>query len=296
MQYNGEDTVNYSFCTSESMILVKESVELNSGSQTSTGDTQLYSCNATYNPDGLSADSSSKEEDSMIDGEKFGFNLTDFKRFLSSSESLNGKRYSPSSINVYAGSLKSDYITGMAKRYISNGNIFEISNRKDLYDLYADVLEDTEHGVKSRSYALALKLYLQFTKLVGRGEYTLTTSQERISISRREDSKSSIARKVAQNGKLKRIITRDFSLSGDTPPGLMVDFVERIGPDKVYNLHIPYLGGFLVETSRNRKYISASKYLTGGYWINTCSSTSKKIEQLEEIARRLGIDIKFITE
>lgn len=224
-----------------------------------------------------------------------GFNLTDYKKYLLLVESAHGRKYSPSSISVYGSALKSPYMIGKVKKYLPSGNLFEILNYNDLNQLYADVLRNADSKLAASSYAVALKLYIQFFREVKKESFTITSSTETLIPNTSNRNNSDVARVVPHNGKLKRIITPNFSLSDNTPTAMLIDFVERIGAKTVYNLKIPYLGRYLVDITRNPKYMGQTKYING-YWLNTCSNTAKKIELMQLIADRLGIDIKFITE
>lgn len=245
----------------------------------------------------------SKSEPSILSSNNFqisnhpekGFNLKDYKKYLLLLESTHGRKYSPSTISVYSSALKSTYMVGKVKKYLPSGNLFEISDYNDLNWLYDDVLRDTNNKLAASSYAIALKLYIQFFCEVEKESFILSSPTESLTPSSNKRYSSSFARKVPLNCKLKRIITPNFSLSDDTPTAMLVNFVERIGAQTIYNLKIPYLGRYLVDTSRHPKYIGQSKYVDG-YWVNTCSSTAKKIEQIQSIADKLGMDIKFITE
>lgn len=226
---------------------------------------------------------------------KSGFILDYFKRYLQNLGNKHGRAYSPSSINVYSTALKSDYMTDKVKKYFQHGKLWEILNVNDLTLIYEDVLRDTNNKLVSNSYAIALKLYIQFTKERNNEKSTPSTPSEESSIVPPNRYMSEAARSLPYKGKLKKIIMPHFSLSDETPTTMLLTFIERIGVEKVYNLKIPYLGRYLVDTTRHPKYLGQSKYVDG-YWVNTCSCTAKKIEQIQSIADKLGMDIKFITE
>lgn len=222
-----------------------------------------------------------------------GYNIIDFKKYMISLKMDNGSKYSSSSISTYSNCLMSAYVKEKARKYTSDGCIFHIISQNDLRDLYLNVVIDAKHNLISKVYTLALKLYLKFINDIQKGSVILSKQIEPIPNVRLEKKHSSVSRSLPHNGKLRKIITQGFSLSASTPTQLMADFIERVGVEKVYDLKIPFLGRLLVDTIRHPKYQNQAKFVNG-YWINTCSSTAKKIEQLEEIANQLGIDIKFI--
>ena len=61
-------------------------------------------------------------------------------------------------------------------------------------------------------------------------------------------------------------------------------------------MKIPFRGGYLVDTTRNLKYIASCKSLDRGYWLNTHSSTTTKIEQMKQIGEFFGTDVVFDIE
>lgn len=70
-----------------------------------------------------------------------------------------------------------------------------------------------------------------------------------------------------------------------------IDFINHIGPELVYDMHINYLGGPLVDLHPNPKYESACRRLDGGFWININSSTHTKISQIKRICANLGMSV-----
>lgn len=61
-------------------------------------------------------------------------------------------------------------------------------------------------------------------------------------------------------------------------------------------MKIPFRGGYLVDKTRNLKYIAFCKPLNGGYWLNTHSSTTNKIELMKQIGEYFGIEVTFDIE
>jgi len=63
--------------------------------------------------------------------------------------------------------------------------------------------------------------------------------------------------------------------------------IEKVGPELVRSFNIQYLGDNLVTEVFNENYATSMKPVTGGYYVNTNSSTGKKYEILKEINRHL---------
>lgn len=231
----------------------------------------------------------------------FDHNFNGLKRYLASLRSYEGRLYSAASISLYTGCLKSDYLSKKVMKYSSDGNIFNVKTPDDLNKLYSDVVSDIKAKIVSRTYLIALKLYIQFVEgpIVDKPVVSIKPKADKTTVPSESSSsperKSSVARAVPHNAKLHKIITPFFSLSNDTAAKLMVDFIELVGAEKVYDLKIPYLGKYLVDTAPHPKYSTQARPVEG-YWVNTCSSTAKKIEQLQKIAEKLGIEIKFVTQ
>lgn len=61
-------------------------------------------------------------------------------------------------------------------------------------------------------------------------------------------------------------------------------------------MKIPFRGGYLVDKTRNLKYITFCKPLNGGYWLNTHSSTTNKIELMKQIGEYFGTEVTFDIE
>ena len=70
-----------------------------------------------------------------------------------------------------------------------------------------------------------------------------------------------------------------------------IKFINLIGPELVYQMKICFRGGFLIDKTRNLKYIAFCKLLDGGYWLNTHSSTTNKIELMKQIGENLVTEV-----
>ncbi len=70
-----------------------------------------------------------------------------------------------------------------------------------------------------------------------------------------------------------------------------VEVIEKIGIEEVKTLNIEHCRIPIVATFNHPTYTQVS---SGAYFIMTNSKTDKKIQQLEEIKRRLNLDIQVI--
>lgn len=73
----------------------------------------------------------------------------------------------------------------------------------------------------------------------------------------------------------------------------MAKAVEKAGAEAVAALAIPHDGDKLVSKSTHPKYSREQQHLSGGYLLNTHSSTETKKNQLEQISKRLGLNWKI---
>ncbi len=87
------------------------------------------------------------------------------------------------------------------------------------------------------------------------------------------------------------ISAEHIHITEGNPTSMFVQFLNEIGPELVADMHINYLNGDLVSITPNPKYIDASKKLYGDYWVNTKSSTKTKIDQIKLISSNLGINV-----
>lgn len=97
----------------------------------------------------------------------------------------------------------------------------------------------------------------------------------------------------AKRIEIKSITAEQIHITEGNPTSMFVQFLNGIGPELVEAMHIKYLGGGLVSIIPNPKYINASKKLDRGYWVNCNSSTLTKIEQIKTICNILNISVKI---
>ena len=70
-----------------------------------------------------------------------------------------------------------------------------------------------------------------------------------------------------------------------------VEAIKKIEVERVKSLHMESCGISLLDTKKHHTY---SQTLVEGYYIMTNTTTDDKIEQLDEIKRRLNLDIQVI--
>jgi hypothetical protein len=68
--------------------------------------------------------------------------------------------------------------------------------------------------------------------------------------------------------------------------------IKEVGPEKVYNLHIPLDGNNLVIKGENPDKHSGIHYIGDNYYVNTHSNTISKKRQLERIFQALNLGWK----
>lgn len=72
----------------------------------------------------------------------------------------------------------------------------------------------------------------------------------------------------------------------------MAEAIEQANPSEVAKLKIPHDGDYLVSKAKHPKYGGEQQHLTGGYLLNTHSSTVTKKKQLDKISEALHLGWK----
>ena len=104
--------------------------------------------------------------------------------------------------------------------------------------------------------------------------------------------------KISQKRKKPRIKIRSITIDGtvieeSNPTQMFIDFINTVGADIVFEMQIPYLKSVLVDNKQHVGYETASKPVGNGYYLNTCSSTGKKIEQMQDIADYFSLNLQI---
>lgn len=71
----------------------------------------------------------------------------------------------------------------------------------------------------------------------------------------------------------------------------LVEVVQYAGPERVYNLNIIVCASNLVLKAPHPRYAKACKAIDNGWFVNTCSSTQAKYEQIQQISNRLELGL-----
>lgn len=224
--------------------------------------------------------------------------LEGFRTFLFTIKNNHGKNYSPSSVSVYCTATRSNYMRGKVLKYHHSGYLYNLTDLHTLSQLYDDVQADFEAKKTNSSTPQTVRLYIQFIDTY-------------FSDKKKTDDEPAIVEETAiSNGSPKEIEKQsrtpwiiinsisfdDYIISSGNSTEKFIRFINLIGPELVYQMKIPFRGGYLVDTTRNLKYIAFCKSLDRGYWLNTHSSTTTKIEQMKQIGEFFGTDVVFDIE
>lgn len=109
------------------------------------------------------------------------------------------------------------------------------------------------------------------------------------SYSDEDEGRGTISKKLG----IKYIEVEGTRISTGNPTWMYVALVNKLGPERVFDLKIPFLGGYLVDININQSYLKACKLLKGGYWLNSHSSTKSKIAQIKYIASKLKANVRI---
>lgn len=230
--------------------------------------------------------------------------LSGFKKYMLSRTNKHGKPFAASSINVYIGGLKNDYMQNMVKPYSADGLLESVSDLQVLNIIYDKVKNDAINGVVSNSVHVGLRLYIEYrVEKIAKHSISIEKEERRPNNQFEPIEHNDVLDLVTSPVVVKSSMTKTKSLliksisaehihiTEGNPTSMIVQFINEIGPELVSDMHINYLGGELVSKTPNPKYIGASKKLNNGYWVNTNSSTRTKIEQIKIICNNLDIDV-----
>lgn len=225
--------------------------------------------------------------------------LEGFRTYLMSKKSNNGRPYSPSSVNVYCTATRSNYMRSKVQKYHSSGYIYNITEPIVISHLYDDIQKDFNNDVTSSSYVQAVRQYLEFiidciNPNAEIASQSLIYQEGETHHSHRENVENS--EKSRTPWLLINTIEFDaFRIIEGNSTQKFIEFINLIGPELVYQMKIPYRGGYLVDTVRNLKYIGFCKKINDGYWLNTNSCTTEKIRLMRQIGNNLGTEVKIET-
>lgn len=103
--------------------------------------------------------------------------------------------------------------------------------------------------------------------------------------------------KVDTNGKLMHashqlsVVLKGKEVQGDNSTEIFVETIKTIGIERVRNLNMIFLRIPLIDTQKNAIYSKNQKEIAPGLYLNTNSNTRKKKLILDQIAKKLGVDI-----
>jgi hypothetical protein len=227
-----------------------------------------------------------------------------FRTYLSSKKNNNGRNFSPSSIGAYCTATRSNYVRSKVLNYHHSGYIYDLTDPSVISHLYDDIQNDFVNKETSSVYPQAVRQYMEFvvdcinprpdTKCEEHNVVADTETLELIK-DRAIKGKPSETAWIVINS----IEFDTYKITEGNSTQKFIEFIRLIGPELVYEMKIPYKGGYLVDTIRNLKYISACKKITDDigsiYWLNTNSNTAEKIRLMKQIGISLGIEVKIET-
>ena len=188
--------------------------------------------------------------------------------------------------------------------YHHSGYIYDLTDPSVISHLYDDIQNDFVNKETSSVYPQAVRQYMEFvvdcinprpdTKCEEHNVVADTETLELIK-DRAIKGKPSETAWIVINS----IEFDTYKITEGNSTQKFIEFIRLIGPELVYEMKIPYKGGYLVDTIRNLKYISACKKITDDigsiYWLNTNSNTAEKIRLMKQIGISLGIEVKIET-
>lgn len=224
--------------------------------------------------------------------------LEGFRTFLSTIKNNHGRNYSPSSISVYCTATRSNYMRSKVRLYHNSGYLYNLTDLQRLSQLYDDVQADFEAKKTNSSNPQTVRLYIQFIET-----YFSDKEETDVEPAIVEETNQSIEspKKTEEQTRVQGIVINsisfdDYKISSGNSTEKFIKFINLIGPELVYQMKIPFCGGYLVDRVINQKYFSRCKSVSGGYWLNTNCNTSSKIELMKRIGDYFGIEVTFDVE
>lgn len=224
--------------------------------------------------------------------------LEGFRAFLSMINNNHGRSYSPSTVNVYCTATRSNYMRNKVLKYHNSGYLYNLTDLRILSQLYDDVQADFEAKRTNSGSPQTIRLYIQFieTYFSDKKETDVEPILKAEIVSPTESIKKIDKQTRAPWIVINSISFNDYIISNGNSTEKFIEFINLIGPELVYQMKIPFRGGYLVDKTRNLKYIAFCKPLNGGYWLNTHSSTTNKIELMKQIGVYFGTEVTFDIE
>lgn len=224
--------------------------------------------------------------------------LGGFRAFLSMIKNNHGRSYSPSTVNVYCTATRSNYMRNKVLKYHHSGYLYNLTDLRILSQLYDDVQADFEAKRTNSGSPQTIRLYIQFieTYFSDKKETDVEPILKAEIVSPTESIKEIDKQTRAPWIVINSISFNDYIISNGNSTEKFIEFINLVGPELVYQMKIPFRGGYLVDKTRNLKYIAFCKPLNGGYWLNTHSSTTNKIELMKQIGEYFGIEVTFDIE
>ena len=183
-------------------------------------------------------------------------------------------------------------------KYDHSGYLYNLTDLRILSQLYDDVQADFEAKRTNSGSPQTIRLYIQFieTYFLDKKETDVETTHETKIVSPIESIKEVEKQTRAPWIVINSISFDNYIISSGNSTEKFIEYINLVGPELVYQMKIPFRGGYLVDKTKNLKYIAFCKPLNGGYWLNTHSSTINKIELMKQIGEYFGIEVAFDIE
>ena len=160
-QYDGKGIIDYSFCKSNSMSLIRDKVE-GHFSGTKVQPTKQIAReprlskreNNNIRIEVYSERSIAVYGDTKAISDQFKEHGGYFNPYLRGG-------YASSSINGYTSATRSKYIRSKSEKYVASGILYDLVDLSVLMKLMDDIMKDVAENITSNSTLMAIKLYIQ---------------------------------------------------------------------------------------------------------------------------------------
>lgn len=209
-----------------------------------------------------------------------------FKLYLSTLKSNLGKPFSLSSINVYASSLRSSYMRSKIAKFADTSDLEKVFDISIIDKIISEVKYDTDLKIINSTPYIALKMFRDFRRLYS----THNDIPERS-----YTNKSTLSIEYNDILPIKpigilEIEVGNIRIKDGNYKEMFIEFLNKIGPRKVYKMRINYLGTNLIDTEFNQFYKDSCFKLNGNFWVNVSPRPKTIVNQILKICEHLNLN------
>ena len=176
------------------------------------------------------------------------------------------------------------------EKYIKDGKLTKIANPKILDELRP--LLDTEYRQLSAAYNIIYKYYAEKFPLMQMSDWGKLLNQINWGPTSNTHQDEIANGSQAENGLYIKVLYPDGNvLCLSSASQTYMAFIDKCGAEKIAELGITHFGINIVSKVKDQRYGSQQRPISGGWFVLTNISTTRKYRDLQMIKMRLGLDI-----